>query len=55
VPFDLSQPEQVKTLEERLEAARIKAHPRAGGLRLSVHFFNTPEEIDQVIDFLKTL
>ncbi len=55
VPFDLSQPKQVKTLEERLEAARIKAHPRAGGLRLSVHFFNTHEEIDQVIDFLKTL
>jgi len=55
VPFDLSQPEQVKALEERLVAARIKAHPRAGGLRLSVHFFNTPEEIDQVIDFLKTL
>ncbi len=55
VPFDLSQPEQVKALETRLEAARIKAHPRAGGLRLSVHFFNTPEEIEQVVDFLKML
>jgi len=54
-PFDLSRPEKVKTLEERLEAARIKAHPRSGGLRLSIHFFNTTDEIDQVVEFLKTL
>jgi len=55
VPFDLSQPEQVTALEQRLEDAGIKAHPRAGGLRLSIHFFNTTEEIDQAVDFLQTL
>jgi len=55
VPFDLSRPDQVEALEERLEAARIKAHPRSGGLRLSIHFFNTTDEIDQVVEFLKTL
>ena len=49
VPFDLSQPEQVRVLEERLEEAHVKAHPRGGGLRLSVHFFNATAEIDQVI------
>jgi len=55
VPFDLSRPDQVEALENRLEQARIKAHPRSGGLRLSLHFFNTTDEIDQVVKFLKTL
>lgn len=55
VPFDLSRPDQVEALENRLKQARIKAHPRSGGLRLSIHFFNTTDEIDQVVEFLKTL
>jgi selenocysteine lyase/cysteine desulfurase len=55
VPFDLSRKDEVKGLEKRLEEARIQAHPRGGGLRLSVHFFNTEEEIDRVVGFLRGL
>lgn len=55
VPFDLSQPAEVKKLEEQLRVAGINAHPRGGGLRLAVHFFNTTEEIDRVVAFLKML
>jgi len=55
VPFNLSKTDQVKGLQERLEMARIKAHLRGGGLRLALHFFNTADEIDQAVDFIKTL
>ena len=55
IPFDLSRPKEVKELEARLQAAKIIALPRSGGLRLAVHFFNTEEELDQVIDFIKHL
>jgi cysteine desulfurase/selenocysteine lyase len=55
VPFDLSRPKQVAELETKLRDARIKAHPRAGGLRLSIHFFNTTQDIDRVVNFIKKL
>jgi len=55
VPVDLANPEEVKRLEKKLHQARIMALPRSGGVRFAVHFFNTEEEIDQVIDFVKHL
>ena len=55
VPYDLSKPKDVLRLEHKLQNAGIVAHPRGGGLRLSVHFFNTEEEIDFVVDFIKDL
>ena len=55
VPYDLSKPKDVLRLEHKLQNAGIVAHPRGGGLRLSVHFFNTEEEIDFVVDFIKKL
>ncbi|MCK4600380.1 aminotransferase class V-fold PLP-dependent enzyme [Candidatus Bipolaricaulota bacterium] len=55
VPFDLTQSEEIKALEEKLHKARIIALPRSGGLRLAVHFFNMKEEIDQVVNFIKRL
>jgi cysteine desulfurase / selenocysteine lyase len=55
VPYDLSNPKETRKLIQKLQHARIVAHPRAGGLRLSVHFFNTEEEIDYVVDFISKL
>jgi len=55
VPYDLSKPKDVLRLEHKLQNAGIVAHPRGGGLRLSVHFFNTEEEINFVVDFIKNL
>ena len=55
VPYDLSKQKDVTKLKQRLEQAKIVAHPRGGGLRLSVHFFNTEEEIDQVVSFIAKL
>jgi selenocysteine lyase/cysteine desulfurase len=55
VPFDLSQPAEVGKLEKKLREAKINAHPRSGGLRLSIHFFNTPQDIDRVTSFVKKL
>jgi cysteine desulfurase/selenocysteine lyase len=55
VPFDLSLPEEVAELEKKLQDAKIKAHPRAGGLRLSIHFFNTEQDIDRAVNFVKKL
>jgi selenocysteine lyase/cysteine desulfurase len=55
VPFDLSNPEEVKKLEKKLHHAKILALPRSGGLRFAIHFFNTKEELDQVVDFIKRL
>ncbi len=55
VPVNLSRPEEVKKLEKKLQQAKIVALPRSGGLRFAVHFFNTEEEIDQAIDFVKSL
>jgi len=55
VPYDLSKPKDVYRLEQKLRRAGIVAHPRGGGLRLSVHFFNTEEEIDLVVDFISGL
>ena len=55
VPYNLSKPKEVSRLEEKLQSAGIVAQPRGGGLRLSVHFFNTEEEIDLVVDFVSKL
>lgn len=55
VPYDLSKPKDAHRLEQKLQNARIIAHPRGGGLRLAVHFFNTEEEIDHVVDFIASL
>ncbi len=55
VPYDLSNPKETKKLKQKLRHARIVAHPRAGGLRLAVHFFNTEEEIDSVVEFIAKL
>ena len=55
VPFNLSHPKQVAELEKKLQDAKIKAHPRAGGLRLSIHFFNTTQDIDRAVTFIKKL
>ncbi len=55
VPFDLRQPNAVRGLEERLRSARIVAHPRGGGLRFAVHFFNTEEELDEAVSFVARL
>ncbi|HHR85391.1 MAG TPA: aminotransferase class V-fold PLP-dependent enzyme [Candidatus Acetothermia bacterium] len=55
VPYNLSKPKEARRLEEKLQNAGIVAHPRGGGLRLSIHFFNTEEEIDLVIDFISKL
>ncbi len=55
VPRDIAQAEEANALEKRLEKAKIIAHVRGGGLRLAVHFFNTEEEIDHVINFIKKL
>lgn len=55
VPYDLSEPKETKKLKQKLRHARIVAHPRAGGLRLAVHFFNTEEEIDFVVEFIAKL
>ena len=55
VPYNLSKPKEARRLEEKLQNAGIVAHPRGGGLRLSIHFFNTEEEIDLVIDFISQL
>jgi len=55
VPYDLSKPREARRLEEKLQEAKIVAQPRGGGLRLSVHFFNTEEEIDLVVDFISKL
>jgi selenocysteine lyase/cysteine desulfurase len=53
--YDLSKPKEVKKLQQKLKHANIFAHPRAGGLRLAVHFFNTEEDIDFVVDFIAKL
>ncbi len=55
VPYNLSKPKEASRLEGKLQSAGIVAHPRGGGLRLSVHFFNTEEEIDLVVNFLSKL
>jgi len=55
IPYDLAQPAKVQALGERLRAARIVAEPRGGGLRIGVHAFNTPEEIDQLVNFISAL
>jgi len=55
VPYNLSKPKDTHRLEQKLQDARIIAHPRGGGLRLAVHFFNTEEEIDLVVDFIASL
>ncbi len=55
VPYNLSKPNDTHRLEQKLQNARIVAHPRGGGLRLAVHFFNTEEEIDLVVDFIGSL
>lgn len=55
VPFDLSLPKGVAVLEKKLQDARIRAHPRAGGLRLSIHFFNTEQDVDRAVNFIKKL
>lgn len=55
IPVDLSCPEETKKLKEKLATEKIMALPRSGGLRFAVHFFNTEEEIDQAIDFVKAL
>jgi len=55
VPYDLSKLRDVHRLEQKLQSAGIVAHPCGGGLRLSVHFFNTEEEIDLVVDFITHL
>lgn len=55
VPYNLSKPNDAHRLEQKLQNARIVAHPRGGGLRLAVHFFNTEEEIDRVVSFIASL
>ena len=55
VPYNLSKQQEVAKLRQKLEEERIVAHPRGGGLRLSVHFFNTEEEIDQIVSFISRL
>jgi len=55
VPYNLSKPKDTHRLEQKLQNAQIVAHPRGGGLRLAVHFFNTEEEIDLVVDFIASL
>ncbi|MEA3238266.1 MAG: aminotransferase class V-fold PLP-dependent enzyme [Candidatus Bipolaricaulota bacterium] len=55
IPYNLSKPKDTHRLEQKLQDARIIAHPRGGGLRLAVHFFNTEEEIDLVVDFITSL
>ncbi len=55
VPQDVSQAKAAAALEKKMKKANIIAHLRAGGLRLAVHFFNTEEEIDYVVDFIKKL
>jgi len=55
VPFDLTQTEEVRRLEDRLRTAQIVAHPRGGGLRFAVHFFNTPEDLDAAVAFVAEL
>ncbi len=40
-------------LLDRLDAAAIRVSLRAGGIRVSPHYYNTDEEIDRVIETLK--
>ncbi len=37
---------------QRLQAARVRVSQREGCLRISPHFYNTPQEIDRLLDVL---
>lgn len=55
VPFDLTKTDEVRRLEDRLRGDGIVAHPRGGGLRFAVHFFNTQDELDAAVAFVAGL
>ncbi|MBE0569089.1 MAG: aminotransferase class V-fold PLP-dependent enzyme [Deltaproteobacteria bacterium] len=40
-------------LWKRMLARKALCSPRGGGLRLSPHFYNTPEEVDRMFDLLR--
>jgi len=44
-----------RELEEKLYAHRIVASARVGGLRVSPHFYNTEDEIEEFLDKFKEL
>ncbi len=43
-----------KDLFEHLRQNRVKCSWRSGGVRLSFHFYNTEQEVDRIVEIIKT-
>lgn len=54
-PWDLSGPEARAAAERHFLSHGVKVHVRAGGIRISTHFFNTEEDIARFLTALEEL
>lgn len=53
--FTHSDASQNQSVFEELSAARVNISLRGGGLRIAPHYYNTPDEIDQLLAILREL
>ncbi len=54
-PWDLGTPEAREAVEGHFLERRIKVHVRAGGIRVSPHFFTTQDDLSHFLDALESL